>query len=158
MNKKLKSLWITYWIQLIPSVFSFIISFFYSYFLILRDYFDKPASGKAAEFFQGSFLLSDKLFGVTLHTGTAQLFKLLICSALCFIAIILITFIAKKAEIFISKGETVFIFLPHILFALLYICGFFELEIALFICLAYSLCVLAVEIYLPIKLKKLQKS
>lgn len=101
-------------------------------------------------------LLNNDFFGIDLHHGGGHIIRLSICLILCFIATVVIAVLAKDI---LNKKERAFLFLPYILtMVLILVCltDIFKYMISITY-IVYGLCVLMVNIYIPIKLKKLQK-
>lgn len=157
-EKNFKTIWIVYFLQLIPSVICFLISFFLGYDEIVRFGLNGKHSIKfidsAYNLVAKTELFSGDFFGMSIPHDVGYAIRWSICLILCFIAIVVIAVLAKNI---LNKKEKAFLFLPYILSAVLMLVCFIT-DIVGIIWLTYSLCVLTVNIYLPIKLKKLQKS
>lgn len=155
-EKNFKTIWIVYFLQLIPSVICFLISFFSAYDEFLRSALWKHRIkfiDSAFDLVAKTGLFSGDFFGMSIPHNVGWAIRWSICLILCFIAIVVIAVLAKNI---LNKKEKAFLFLPYILPAVLALVCIIT-DIVGIIWLIYSLCVLTVNIYLPIKLKKLQK-
>lgn len=150
-EKSFKPIWVTYWIQLIPAVYGFTVLSLFTFDLIITDVFKVPfASPQTSPIRDGYNAVHRALLSGYEVTNTVRLYT---CVFLCFIGAVVIAILARNI---LSKRIIAFLFLPYILFVLAFATAVLNYEIiCCLIYLASDLCLLTVQIYLPIKLKKL---
>lgn len=158
MDRKtaIKSAWAVYALQIVPAAISFIILSLNSLFFILDDVFKIPSGSfiwSISKKISGIWPFSNDFFGTHLNSGFASQIRMYICILLYFIATVVIAILARKI---LSKKETTFLFLPFMVAVLAIVPGLLGADNAILIVFfAASLCIVPVQIYLPVKLKKL---
>lgn len=156
-EKNFKPIWITYWIQLIPAAFSFIVLSVFSFNMMLTDVFNVPYSAPIWNFYDAIY---KSLFIVDDFYITVGMY---ICILLCVIGAVVIAVIGKNI---LSKKDRALLFIPLILAVLTALAtltesaSWFDYTNELVACLLFICCIIIafVQIYFPIHLAKLQKS
>lgn len=148
-EKNFKPIWVTYLIQLIPAVYGFIILFLLSFDSIITDVFKIPFDSHST--IRESYKAVHRVLLASYQVKNA--IRLYACVFLCLIGAVVISILARNI---LSKKDIAFLFLPYIFFALAFtIASVSNCKILCdFVYLASDLCILTVQIYLPIKLQK----